>query len=108
MRPFVHWTLAWTASFAVTFALIATIAFVRGQLDERWQSVSGALQGVLLLVVLSVISGIAITGIGAFFDRLGWSRQPPQRPINNPIVRAALLPVLIFAACLLLWVLGVR
>jgi hypothetical protein len=108
MRPFVHWTLAWTASFAVTFALLAATAFVRGQVEERWQSVSGALQGVALLLVLSVTGGVVIAGIGAFFDRLGWSHEPPRRPVKNPIVRAALLPVLILATCALSWVLGVR
>jgi hypothetical protein len=108
MRPFVHWTLAWTVCFAVTFALLAATAFVRGQLDLRWQTLPGVGQGIALLVVLSVVGGVAIAGIGAFFDWLGWDRAPQKKPITNPIVRAALLPILVFGAVFLLWSFGVR
>jgi hypothetical protein len=86
MRPFVHWTLAGTACFAVTAVFLAATDLFRGQLDSRWQSAPGAVQGIAQLIVVSVIGGSAIAGIASFFDWLGWDRQA----ITDPIVRAAL------------------
>jgi hypothetical protein len=104
MRPFVHWTLAWTACFAVMFTLMAATALVQGQLDAHWRSFPGAVEGVVLLVVMSLVSGAAIAAIGAFFDWLGW-RDPQERPVKNPIVRTALLPAVLYALILLWWAL---
>jgi hypothetical protein len=87
---------------------MAATALVRGQLDSRWQSVTGAVQGIALIVALSVVSGVALAGLGAFFDWLGWGSEPQKKPVSNPIVRAVLLPILLFGAALLLWTLGVR
>lgn len=106
MRPFIHQSLAWTAFFAVTSVLMFGIALVSGRLDLRFQSMSGATQGLLFIIVVSSASGIAIAGIIRFFDWAGWVRDPQQKSVRNPIVRAAIAPVLMFIALLfLLWVL---
>jgi uncharacterized membrane-anchored protein len=79
---------------------------MRGNLDPRWLSVSGATEGLLMLVAFSIVSGVAIAGTVRFFDWIGWGRDPKQKQVTNPIVRAAIAPLLIYAAILLLsWVL---
>jgi hypothetical protein len=108
MHRFVHWTLAWTVCFAVTFVLLTATAFVRGQVNSQWQTLPGAAQGVALGLVVSVVGGAVLAGLDAFFDWLGWDREPAKKPIANPIVRAALLPIVLFGMALLLWSLGVR
>jgi hypothetical protein len=100
MRSFVHWTVAWTTCFLITFALIAATALVRGQLDRSWQSAPGAIEGIGIIIALSLVSGAAIAGIGALSERFGW--DPHQKPVTNPILRAALLPIILFAT-MLLW-----
>jgi hypothetical protein len=106
MRPFVHQSIAWAVALAVTAALTAAGVFARGDLHPNWQSVSGAARGISIITIASTVGGVAITGITRFFDWVGWGREPQQEPVRNPIVRAAIAPVLIFGAVyFLLWVL---
>ena len=108
MRPFVHWSLAWTACFAVTIALMAATYLARGQLNSHWLSMTGAIQGIALLIGFSVVAGVTIAGIGAFFDWLGWDREAQREDIRNPIVRLTLLPLILFTAGFIWWSFGGR